>query len=176
MFSRNGTIMGNANGCIETIMLIATLLTGLLSYFSASTPTDTTPSGQTDYPFVLANEVVEYSFHETLNCQYVIAGNIEFLDENTVVPESIVIMIQPLGTYDDRPTAEVGLGWDTRFGENGWSQLLVGNYWYLVWVHDSAQDVPLSAEIMVDNLNCTEERIFALVNFRQVLPLEQVAD
>jgi hypothetical protein len=177
VFSRNGTIMGNANGCIETIiMLIATLMTGFLSYFSASTPTDTTISEQTSYPFVLTEEGVEYSFWETLNCQYVIAGNIEFLDENTVVPESIVIMIQPLGTYDDRPATIRGHGWDTQFGENGWSVLLVGNYRNLVWLHDSAQDVPLSAEIMVDNLNCNEERILALVNFQQVLPLEQVAD
>jgi hypothetical protein len=70
--------LGNANGCAEIVVaIIAALITGFLSYFSASISTDTT-LGQDDYPFVLAEGVVDYSFRETLNCQFVIAGNIEF--------------------------------------------------------------------------------------------------
>ena len=80
-------------------------------------------------------------------------------------------MIQPLGTYDDRPPATVLVGGDKHYGEYGWSQLLVGNYWYLVWVQDVSSNAPLSAKILVDNLDCAGKRTLAVVNFRQMLPL-----
>jgi hypothetical protein len=161
----------NANGCTRTVVVIVTaLITVFSSYFSGSIPTDSN-LGEEDYPFVLVEGGVDYSFIETLNCQFVIAGNVEFLDESAIDHENQVIMVQPLGTYDDRPTARVIIGNDTGFGENGWSQLLVGNYWYHVWVQDLTLDVPLSERILVDNLDCASERTLALVNFRQVLTL-----
>ena len=152
-------------GCFRIIaILITTLIASLLSYFAPDTPVS-----QDNYPFVLV-ENVQYSFRNTLNCQYVIAGNIDFLDNSHADYDNIVIMIQQLGTYDDRPPATVGLGWDTRFGENGWSQLLVGNYWSLVWVHDLSTDTPLSEKILVDGLDCRNDQILATVNFRQIQP------
>ena len=169
-YGKNGTILGNANGCVGTVVVIVTaFITVFLSYFSTSIPIDP-QLGEEEYPFALAEGIVDYSFRETLNCQFTIAGNIEFLDENVIDQVDQVILVQPLGTYDDRPPAIVRIGSDTRFGENGWSQLLVGNYWYYVWVHDLAVEVPLSEKILVDGLDCASERTLALVNFRQVLP------
>jgi hypothetical protein len=164
----------NANGCASTIVIIvAALITIFSSYFSVAIPPTNTNLSEEDYPFVLAKEGVDYSFIETFNCNFVIAGNVEVLDENTIDYENQVIMVQPLGTYDNRPAVIVRIGGDTHFGENGWSQLLIGNYWYLVWIQDLTLDVPLSAEVLVDNLDCSSERTLALVNFRQVLPLNQ---
>lgn len=140
------------------------LFTSLISYFSVSTPTEPTVH---EYPFVLADGGVNYSFRETFNCQYLIAGNIEFLDENSIDSEHIVIKMQPLGTYDNRPPANAYIGSDNSYG-----LIIVGNYWYYVWVHDLTLDVPLSEEILVDDLDCRNDRILATVNFRQVLPLD----
>ena len=139
---------------------------GFWRYFNIAPFTETI-SDEGAYPFIV-EDGVNYSFEETLNCQFVIAGSVELLDKNTIDPENIVIMVQPLATYDDRPTSTISIGSDTRFGEGGWSQLLVGNYWNVVWVHDLSLDIKLSEEILVDDLDCASERILATVNFRQI--------
>ena len=157
--------MGNTSGCAGIILLIVTTLTiGLFSYFSASISPDVTLDEE-NYPFVLAEEGVNYSFTETFNCQFEIGGNVEFLDENAINHENIVIKLQSLATYDDRPAATAYIGRDTSYG-----LIVVGNYWYLVWVHDLTLDTPLSEEVLVDNLDCASGRIRAQINFRQILP------
>ena len=168
----NGNGLRNPSGRVKAIGLVisAVLITGLLIYGAATVPADTT-SGEQDYPFALAEQGVNYSFKHTLNCQFVISGNIEYSDESAATHDNTVIMIQPLGTYDDRPPATVLVGGDKHYGEYGWSQLLVGNYWYLVWVQDVSSNAPLSAKILVDNLDCAGKRTLAVVNFRQMLPL-----
>lgn len=130
------------------------------------TSLDNKISSENNYPFVVEG-TVSYSFYDSLNCQYVIAGNVEFLGNHTPNPDQIAIMIQPLGTYDDRPPAKVGIGYSKKFGKNSWSQLLVGKYWYLVWVHDLISDVPLSESVLVDDLNCHKNHILALITFRE---------
>lgn len=164
--------MRNGNDCAETIVfIITTSIAILVSFFSSFVSTDSQISPE-NYPFVLAERGVSYTFIETLNCQFVIAGNIEYLDEEMINNENLLILVQPLGTYDARPAAIVDIGTDTRFGESGWSQLLVGNYWYTVSIHDLASGAALSEEVLVDSLNCENEHTLALVNFRQVLPLK----
>jgi hypothetical protein len=159
----------NNTGCAgNLVVFISALILGFLSFFS--TNSISVPLRETGYLFVLDDEGVNYSFRETLNCEYVIAGNVVFLNNNGVIPDNIVIMVQPLNTYDDRPPAVVSLGDYVEYGENGWSQLLFGNYSYYVWVHDLTLDVPLSEKILVDEVDCANNRTLALVNFRQVLP------
>lgn len=162
--------MGNSAGCLTNLLIVfSTLLVGILNSLTAVAPIDAVPD-TTDYPFEMADGGVSYSFRETLNCQVIIAGNVEFLNENATDHKRIVIMLQPLGTYDERTPAIVNIGSDTSFGDRGWSQLLVGNYWYLVWLQDLASNIPLSPEILVDNLDCANERTLAQVNFRQIQP------
>jgi hypothetical protein len=157
--------LGNTSGCAGIILLIAATLTlGFYSYFSASIP-PSTPLDEASHPFVLADEGVNYSFSETFNCQFEIGGNVEFLDKNIIDRENIVIKLQPLATYDDRPAATAYIGSDTAYG-----LIVVGNYWYLVWVHDLTLDTPLSEGILVDNLDCASGRTRAQVNFRQIIP------
>ena len=152
--------MGNTNGCLTIIILI---ITSSLSYLSPSIlDEDIEP-----YPFILVDGVVNYSFSETFNCNFIIGGRVDFLVEN-IDHENIVVKLQPLGTYDDRPAADAYIGSDGSYG-----LLLVGNYNYLVWVHDRSSDTPLSAQIIVDSLDCANERTRADLNFQQILPLSQ---
>lgn len=154
--------MGNTNGCAQTVVVIITaIITVFLGFFSNTTP-NISQLGEENFPFVLAEEDVDYSFTETFNCQFEIVGNVEFLDGDTIDRENIVVKLQPLATYDDRAAATAYIGSDTSYG-----LILVGNYWYLVWVHDLTLDTPLSEEILVDKLDCAHERIRATVNFRQ---------
>lgn len=118
-----------------------------------------------EYPFVLADGVVSYSFKETFNCQYGIVGKVEFLPEYAENHDNIIVMIQPL-TYDDRPAGRAYIGSDNSYG-----LIAVGKYWYYVWVHDLTLGMPLSEEILVDKLDCASERILAQLNFRQVQAL-----
>lgn len=108
--------MENRNGCAEILVLIITsIITVFVGFFSNVSPS-ISQSTEENYPFVLAEGSVDYSFRETLNCQFVIAGNIKFWGDNEMDSKNQVIMVQPLATYDDRPPATVLIGTDTRFG------------------------------------------------------------
>jgi hypothetical protein len=160
----------NTTGCAGNFLSITTALFAILfGYFSASSPTETLLD-ETEYPFALADEGVTYSFRENLNCQVVIAGSVEFLPNDLASHENIAIMIQQIGTYDDRSAAMREIRNDESFGENGWSILLVGRYSIQVWVQDLTSDVSLSAKVLVDGLDCQNARTLAVVNFRQIRP------
>lgn len=160
--------MGHSNGCITIIIGFTLAVVLSIVGYSFGMHLDTEILDTSQYAFTPNESEVQYSYIDTLNCQYVIAGDIEFLNDSSIDNDNVKVMILPLGTYDSRPPAIAIVGGDSRFGETGWSQLLVGNYWYYVWLQDISSDTQLSPEVLVDGLDCSDNQTLALIHFRQI--------
>ena len=128
-------------------------------------------SDEQDTPFVVQNNQILYGHSETLDCQYVIAGEIFDLNGNPIV-EDIVVTLDLLELEGDFPEFSYSFPGDSmERGDSGWSAVVVN--WdvdYLIWLTRVSTGERISPQIFVPTQDC--ENNLAVVNFVQVAPLK----
>jgi hypothetical protein len=142
---------------------------GDLNTSNPSAVTTLEPSS-TKTPFVVKDNEVIYGHTDTLNCQRVISGSINYTDPNQK-ESNLVVVIELLEDSGNTPVSHILPGTAPAYGSSGWS-VLVPNYslYYLVWLENTSTGQILSPQVPITTQSC--ENKLAIINFVQVTPIQ----
>lgn len=136
--------------------------------------TDVTTALETDEQdifFIVQNNQIHYGYSYTLDCQYVIAGEIFDLNGDPIT-EDVVVTLDMLELEGDVPEYSFSFpGNSTERGPSGWAAVVVN--WdvdYMVWLTRLSTNERISPQVFVQTQDC--ENNLAVINFIQVAPLK----
>jgi hypothetical protein len=128
-----------------------------------------------DAPFAVLDNQLLYGYSETINCQYVIAGEVFDLNGDPLTEDIAVVLdmieLQEIeGDDEARQLSYSYPGDDVERGASGWAAVVVNwdvDYW--VWLTRISTGEVISPKVLVQTQDC--ENNLAVVNFVQVAPL-----
>ena len=134
--------------------------------FTPSIVTTLEPSSTKSLFIVEKNEVM-YGHTDTLNCQRVISGRINYTSREKIGDIAIAVELR-----EDSGNKIIGHflpGTDLDYGATGWSIVVPNDSLYIVWLQQISTGEILSPQVPIETQNC--ENNLVIVNFMQVLPM-----
>jgi hypothetical protein len=157
----------NAPGGINALSTVTSTSSVLIT--TATNPSQLVipvPTSSQATPFVVQDNQITYGHENTLNCEYVIGGQI--LDMQGEPFDDAVVNINLLELEGVSPSDQVSYSYPS---DGQWSALLPNmSADYEIWLTKTREGESISPYVIVSTKDCNDNS--ATVNFIQIAPLE----